>query len=84
MHNLLVSGFQLSEMIHFLDHSKLVDQRFVHTMRTSLTNGETISQILASLQFSKSVITQVALANFCLGDPELGKSTSGQTKNDRC
>ncbi|WP_167594955.1 competence type IV pilus assembly protein ComGB [Pseudolactococcus piscium] len=64
MHNLLVSGFHLSEMIHFLDHSKLVDQRFVHTMRTSLANGETISQILASLQFSKSVITQVALADY--------------------
>lgn len=64
MHNLLVSGFHLSEMIHFLDHSKLVDQRFVHTMRTSLANGETISQILARLQFSKSVITQVALADY--------------------
>ncbi|SPC37841.1 Bacterial type II secretion system domain protein F [Pseudolactococcus piscium] len=64
IHNLLVSGFHLSEMIHFLDHSKLVDQRFVNTMRTSLANGETISQILARLQFSKSVITQVALADY--------------------
>lgn len=64
MHNLLVSGFHLSEMIHFLDHSKLVDQHFVNTMRTSLANGETISQILARLQFSKSVITQIALADY--------------------
>ena len=63
MHNLLSSGFNLSEMIHFLDRSKLVDQTFVTTMRTCLSDGQSLSQIFSTLQFSESVVTQVALSD---------------------
>lgn len=63
MHNLLSSGFNLSEMIHFLERSKLVDQTFVTTMRACLSDGQNLSQILATLHFSESVITQIALSD---------------------
>lgn len=64
MYNLLSSGFHLSEMIHFLERSKLVNQTFVITMRECLSQGQSLSEILATLHFSESVITQIALSDY--------------------
>lgn len=64
MNNLFSSGFHLAEIIHFLERSKLVEKNFVATMRNSLVNGQNLAQILDELHFSKSVVTQVALADF--------------------
>lgn len=64
MHNLLSSGFHVSEMIHFLERSKLVNQTFVTTMRECLSQGQSLSQMLATLHFSESVITQIALSDY--------------------
>lgn len=64
MHNLLSSGFHLSEMIQFLERSKLVEQTLVSTMRECLSQGKSLSQIMATLHFSESVITQIALSDY--------------------
>jgi competence protein ComGB len=64
MNNLFSSGFHLAEMINFLEHSNLVEKKFVATMRSGLSNGQNLAQLLEELQFSKSVTTQVALADF--------------------
>ncbi|GFH42455.1 competence protein CglB [Lactococcus hodotermopsidis] len=64
MNNLFSSGFHLAEIVNFLGRSNLVEKEFVTTMREGLANGQNLSQILNDLKFSKSVVTQVALADF--------------------
>ena len=64
MTNLFSSGFHLAEIVNFLSRSKLVEAKFVTTMREGLSNGQNLSQILSELRFSNSVVTQVALADY--------------------
>lgn len=64
MTNLFSSGFHLAEIVDFLARSKLVESKFVTTMREGLSNGKSLSEILNELRFSNSVITQVALADY--------------------
>ena len=64
MNNLFLSGFHLAEIVNFLSRSKLVEERFVATMRDGLSNGQNLSQILNDLRFSNLVVTQVALADY--------------------
>ena len=64
MTNLFSSGFHLVEIVNFLGRSKLVEAKFVTTMREGLSNGQNLSQILSELRFSNSVVTQVAMADY--------------------
>ena len=64
MTNLFSSGFHLAEIVDFLERSKLVEAKFVTTIREGLSNGQSLSEILNDLRFSNSVITQVALADY--------------------
>lgn len=63
MTNLFSSGFHLAEIVNFLARSKLVEPKFVTAMQTGLSNGQSLAQLLDDLRFSKSVVTQVALAD---------------------
>lgn len=64
MRNLFSSGFHLAEIVDFLERSKLVEAKFVTTIREGLSNGQSLSEILNDLRFSNSAITQVALADY--------------------
>lgn len=61
MGNLLNNGFHLGEVINFLALSKLVEKEFVFKMHQGLSSGNSLSEILDSLSFSKNVVTQLAL-----------------------
>lgn len=62
MNNLFASGFHLGEIIHFLERSQLTEPIFTQKMRAGLLAGDALSKILEDLAFSKSVVTQVSLA----------------------
>lgn len=62
INNLFTSGFNLTEIVNFLDRSGTADIYFVETMRLGLENGESLSQILERLKFSNQVVTQVELS----------------------
>ena len=64
MNNLFAAGFNLTEIVDFLARSKLTEPVFVAKMRQGLASGQGLSQILADLQFSEQVVTQVALADY--------------------
>lgn len=64
MGNLLANGFHLSEVIDFLNRSKLVEKTIVEKMKMGLAAGRTLSEILEDLNFSKTIITQIALVDF--------------------
>ena len=62
MGNLLNNGFHLGEVVDFLERSGLVERNFVAKMRHGLAAGRNLATILDELHFSKSVVTQIALA----------------------
>lgn len=61
--NLYLSGFNLTEMVDFLDKSQLLPAIYVVKMRESLLNGYGIAEMMASLGFSDEVVTQLSLAD---------------------
>lgn len=64
MGNLLNNGFHLGEVVDFLGRSNLVEREFVLKMQAGLLAGHSLSGILEDLNFSKNVVTQVALVDF--------------------
>ncbi|MDR0298649.1 MAG: type II secretion system F family protein [Streptococcaceae bacterium] len=62
MNNLFASGFQFSEIIDFLERSKLAKVEFTSLMRQGMVEGLGLSEIFLRLQFSPAVVTQIALA----------------------
>jgi competence protein ComGB len=62
MNSLFASGFQLSEIINFLERAKLTDIEFTKVMRQGLIDGLSLSEIFSQLKFSPAVVTQIALA----------------------
>ena len=64
MGNLLANGFHLGEVIHFLSVSNLVEAEFVAKMQEGLASGQDLAGILEHLNFSKNVVTQLALVDF--------------------
>lgn len=60
--NLFASGFHLSEMVDFLERSRLLDPAYTAVMREGLLSGKSFSSILSDLAFSDTVVTQVSLA----------------------
>lgn len=56
----------MGEVINFLALSKLVEKEFVFKMHQGLSSGNSLSEILDSLSFSKNVVTQLALAFLAL------------------
>lgn len=62
MNNLFASGFNLTEVVNFLDKSGVADKVFVSEMRAGLENGESLAVILGRLKFSQQVVTQIKLA----------------------
>ncbi|MGT2926582.1 competence type IV pilus assembly protein ComGB [Streptococcus cuniculipharyngis] len=61
--NLLGSGFNLTEIVDFLDRSQLIGSSYTETMRQELMAGGNLATIMGRLGFSDSVVTQLALAN---------------------
>ena len=61
-HNLLSSGFHLTEVVAFLDKSQLLPKIHVEAMRQGLLQGQNLSEIMNELGFSADVVTQLALA----------------------
>lgn len=62
LNNLFSSGFHLAEMINFLKRSALLEKTYVEKMKEGLATGKPFSEIMASLGFSDSVVTQLSLA----------------------
>ena len=62
LNNLFSSGFHLAEMIDFLKRSALLEKTYVEKMKEGLATGKPFSEIMASLGFSDSVVTQLSLA----------------------
>ncbi len=57
------SGFNLTEMVSFLERSQLLPEKHTQQMRLSLLNGCGLSDMLADLGFSDEVATQLSLAD---------------------
>lgn len=62
-HNLLASGFTLTEVVAFLERSQLLAKATTDQMRQSLLAGRSLAQLLADLGFSDNLVTQLALAD---------------------
>lgn len=62
-HNLLSSGFHLTEIVDFLERSALLEKSYTERMRSGLLSGGHLADILKELGFSSDVVTQVSLAN---------------------
>lgn len=60
--NLFASGFHLSEMIAFLQRSQLLEDAYTTILKEGLMAGKSFSGLLADLQFSDSVVTQLSLS----------------------
>ncbi|MDY3824101.1 competence type IV pilus assembly protein ComGB [Streptococcus sp.] len=60
--NLYSSGFHLSEVVTFLEHSRLLAPVYIKRMQSSLVAGKNLSQIMAELSFSEAVVTQLSLS----------------------
>ncbi|RLY03115.1 type II secretion system F family protein [Streptococcus hillyeri] len=61
--NLMSAGFNLTEMVSFLDRSQLLPTKQTQQMRQSLLNGCGMADMLAELGFSDEVVTQLSLAD---------------------
>ncbi|WP_375138171.1 MULTISPECIES: competence type IV pilus assembly protein ComGB [Streptococcus] len=61
-HNLFISGFHLVEIVDFLKRSQLLADCYTTILSQGLLAGKTFSALLSDLQFSETVVTQVALA----------------------
>lgn len=64
MANLTANGFHFGEIVEFLGLSHLVEQEFTLKLRAGLSAGQSLSEILEALNFSKNVVTQVELVEF--------------------
>ncbi|MFI3614342.1 competence type IV pilus assembly protein ComGB [Streptococcus uberis] len=62
LHNLSLSGFNLNEMVSFLEKAHLLEDHFVQRMKVDLMNGRDISEMMAHLGFSDALVTQLSLA----------------------
>lgn len=60
--NLFKSGFHLGEIIDFLKRSQLLEDSYTSMLSQGLLAGKSFANLLLDLQFSDSVVTQVALA----------------------
>ncbi|WP_394404982.1 competence type IV pilus assembly protein ComGB [Streptococcus sp. 20-1249] len=60
--NLFASGFHLGEIVDFLKRSQLLADQYTQVLSEGLLAGKPFSQLLADLQFSDNVVTQVSLA----------------------
>ncbi|EHJ53015.1 ABC transporter [Streptococcus macacae NCTC 11558] len=62
LNNLFTSGFNLPEIINFLDRSRLLSKIYIKEMRRGLLSGMGLAEIMSSLGFSDDVVTQLALS----------------------
>lgn len=62
MHSLFSSGFTLSDIVLFLEKSRLIPSQYVEKMKQELLNGKQLSDIMAKIGFSEAVVTQLSLA----------------------
>ncbi|OLN83118.1 competence protein CglB [Streptococcus sp. 'caviae'] len=60
--NLFTSGFNLTEIVDFLERSRLLAKVYTDGMRQGLLNGLNLAEIMSSLGFSDNVVTQLALS----------------------
>ncbi|MGT2949026.1 competence type IV pilus assembly protein ComGB [Streptococcus devriesei] len=60
--NLFASGFNLTEIVDFLERSRLLAKDYTDSMRQGLLNGLNLAEIMSSLGFSDNVVTQLALS----------------------
>ncbi len=60
--NLFKSGFNLTEIVHFLQRSQLLASCYTEVIQSGLVMGQPFSKISNSLGFSDNVVTQLSLA----------------------
>lgn len=60
--NLFMSGFHLVEIVDFLKRSQLLADNYTGILAEGLLEGKSFAALLSDLQFSDTVVTQVALA----------------------
>ncbi|MGT2753058.1 competence type IV pilus assembly protein ComGB [Streptococcus porcinus] len=76
LHNLSQSGFNLAEMIAFLEKTQILDRLHLNLMKTDLLNGCSLSEMMRHLGFPDGIVTQLSLAEAhgntkkCLGKVE--------------
>lgn len=61
-HNLSQSGFSLSEMVAFLEKSKIIGQDYCLRMRNDLIGGRSLSEMMENLGYPEGIVTQLSLA----------------------
>ncbi|MFD0846127.1 competence type IV pilus assembly protein ComGB [Streptococcus saliviloxodontae] len=61
--NLMASGFNLTEILTFLERSQLLEDSYIQRMRKVLLNGQGLPEMMSQLGFSDSVVTQLSLAD---------------------
>lgn len=61
--NLFSAGFNLTEMVDFLQRGQLLEDSYTSRMQQTLLNGDGLPQIMVELRFSDAVVTQLALAD---------------------
>lgn len=62
-HHFLASGFNLQEIVHFLERSHLVTTQQVIIMKETLLSGDGFPILMKNLGFSEIVVTQLSLAD---------------------
>ncbi|WP_138128262.1 competence type IV pilus assembly protein ComGB [Streptococcus dysgalactiae] len=61
--NLLLTGFNLAEIIAFLTKSHLIPEPYVLRMEEALLKGRGLADMLAGIGFSDAILTQISLAD---------------------
>ncbi len=62
-HNLIASGFNLAEMVAFLEKSNLLEKIYLERMTSDLLNGYSLAQMISRLGYSDAIVTQLSLAD---------------------
>ncbi|EHE91984.1 ComG operon protein 2 [Streptococcus thermophilus CNCM I-1630] len=60
---LLKDGFNLTEIVAFLERSHLLKEASLSLMKESLIRGDRLDQMLALVGFSDNIVTQISLAD---------------------
>ncbi|MGT2750708.1 competence type IV pilus assembly protein ComGB [Streptococcus orisasini] len=61
--NLFASGFNLTEIVTFLERSRLLAKVYTDKMRQKLLDGQNLAEMMGALGFSDDVVTQLALSD---------------------
>lgn len=63
LHNLTSSGFNLTEVVAFLDKGNILEDCFLMVIKTSLLGGNSLAYMIEQLGYPDSIVTQISLAD---------------------